>query len=141
MAQTATSYYRGIFKPPSSPNGVQNQGCIADVTGASAPTVASSVTYTPMTATGVDALYIDDQVLTVSFNTSPTQTVTDITNVLQDGVTVGSSTASAGLVGTMSKLLPGVGHYHPHPHRQGPRDGRRWHQCQGSPRQRSRRQS
>ena len=105
MAQTATSYYRGIFKPPSSPNGVLSQGCIADVTGSVAPTTASSVTYTPMTATGVDQLYIDDQVLTVSFNTSPTQTVTDATSVLKDGVTVGSTTASAGLVGSISKYF------------------------------------
>ena len=109
MAQTATSYYRGIFKPPSSPNGVQNQGCIADVTGASAPTVASSVTYTPMTATGVDALYIDDQVLTVSFNTSPTQTVTDITSVLKDGVTVGSYHRQCWARRQHVEVLPGLG--------------------------------
>lgn len=105
MAQTATSYYRGIFKPPASPNGVQNQGCIADVTGAVAPTTAASVTYTPMSTTGVDQIYIDDQVLTVSYNSSAAQTVTDAKSVLKDGVTVGSTTASAGLVGSISKYF------------------------------------
>ncbi len=102
---TATSYYNGIFKPPSSTSNVVPQGVIADVTGASAPSTAASVTYTPMSATGVDQLFIAGVPLTVSYNTSPTQTVTDIKSVLKDAVTVGSSTGSTALTSTVSKML------------------------------------
>ena len=102
---TATQYYNGIFVPPSSPSNVLSQGCLADVTGASAPSTAASVTYTPMTATGVDQLFIAGEVLTISYNTSATQTVTDVKSVLKDGVTVGSSTGSVALTGTVSKMF------------------------------------
>ena len=101
----ATQYYHGIFKPPSSPAGVHTQGCIADVTGASAPTTAASVVYTPMGGTGVDVLTIAGVSLTIAYNTSATQTVTDAKSVLKDGVTVGSTVAGAGLVSTVSKLF------------------------------------
>ena len=95
---TSTSFYNGIFKPPSSANGVITQGVIADVTGASAPSTAASVTYTPMSTTGVDTLYIAGVPVTVTYNTSATQTVTDTKTLL-------TSTGSNGLVGTVSKLL------------------------------------
>ncbi len=95
---TSTSYYHGIFKPPASTQGVITQGVIADVTGASAPSTFASVTYTPMTATGVDTIFIEGVPLTVTFNASATQTVTDATALL-------NSTGSVGLVGTVSKLL------------------------------------
>lgn len=95
---TATSYYHGIFTPPSSPSNVISQGVVADVTGASAPSTAASITYTPMTGTGVDTLYIAGIPLTVTFNTSATQTVTDAKTLL-------TSTGSAALVGTVSKLF------------------------------------
>ncbi len=102
---TNTSYYHGIFVPPSSPSNVLPQGVIADVTGASAPSTAASVTYTPMSTTGVDQLWIAGQLLTISYNTSASQTVTDATSVLKDAVTVGSTVGSAALSSTVSKML------------------------------------
>src|SRR5689334_7998090 len=95
---TATSYYHGIFTPPSSPSNVIKQGCLADVTGATAPSTAASVTYTPMTATGVDTLFIAGEPLTVTFDTDAATTITATKAIL-------NSTGSAGLVGTVSKLF------------------------------------
>ena len=77
MAQTATSYYHGIFVPPSSPSNVIKQGCIADVTGSVAPTTNASFTYTPMGGAGTDILYVNGQSMVIGYNTSATQTVTD----------------------------------------------------------------
>jgi hypothetical protein len=93
---TATSYYHGIFTPPSSTSNVLPQGVVADVTGASAPSTAASVTYTPMTATGVDTLFINGQPLTVTFDTDAATTVTAAKALL-------NSTGAAGLVGTVAK--------------------------------------
>jgi hypothetical protein len=95
---TATQYYHGIFTPPSSPSNVISQGVVADVTGSSAPSTAASVTYTPMSTTGVDTVFIAGEPLTVTYNTSATQTVTDAKAIL-------AGTGSAGLVGTVSKLF------------------------------------
>jgi len=95
---TATSYYHGIFTPPSSPANVIKQGVLADVTGASAPATAASVTYTPMSGTGVDTLFIAGVPVTVTYNTSATQTVTDTKTLL-------TSTGGDALVGTVSKLF------------------------------------
>jgi hypothetical protein len=99
---TNTSYYHGIFKPPSSTSNVLPQGVVADVTGASAPSTKASVTYTPMSTTGVDILWINGQPLTVTYNTSATQTVTDAAAII-------NSTGAAGLVGTFSKQLLATG--------------------------------
>jgi hypothetical protein len=102
---TATQYYHGIFVPPSSPSNVIKQGVVADVTGATAPSTAASVTYTPMSTTGVDILFIAGTSITISFNSTATQTCTDAKSVIKDGVTVGSTVAGSGLVGTMNKLF------------------------------------
>jgi hypothetical protein len=99
---TNTSYYHGIFVPPSSPSNVIVQGVVADVTGASAPSVAASVTYTPMTATGVDTLLINGMPLTVTFNTDAATTVTDAKAII-------NSSGAAGLVGTFSKTMLATG--------------------------------
>lgn len=99
---TATQYYHGIFTPPSSPSNVITQGVVADVTGASAPSTAASVTYTPMSTTGVDTLFINGIPVTVTFNTSATQTVTDTKAIL-------NSTGGDPLVGTFSKMLVASG--------------------------------
>lgn len=111
MAQTATSYYHGIYKPPSSPNGVIKQGCIADVTGSTAPTTAASVTYTPMTTTGVDTLYINGLPIDITYNTSATQTVTDAKTALGNGGTAVNTTTigSDALTAYMSKALTASG--------------------------------
>src|SRR5262249_43558012 len=77
---------------------VITQGVVADVTGASAPSTAASVTYTPMASTGVDTLVIGGQPLTVTFNTDAATTVSDAKTLL-------TSTGAVGLVGTVSKLF------------------------------------
>ena len=97
MAQTATSYYHGIFTPPSSPNGVIKQGVIADVTGATAPTTAASVTYTPPSGAGIDTLIINGLPLDITYNTSATQTVTDAKTALANGGTAVNTTTVGSL--------------------------------------------
>ena len=111
MAQTATSYYHGIFTPPSSPNGVIKQGVIADVTGATAPTTAASVTYTPPSGAGIDTLIINGLPLDITYNTSATQTVTDAKTALANGGTAVNTTTvgSLALTGYASKALLATG--------------------------------
>ena len=94
MAQPAASYYHGIFIPPSSPSGTGPAGAMADVTGTSLPT-ASAVIYTPPTSS-TDAITIAGIQITVTFNTSATQTVTD-------------TKALIALNGTLSTLVKATG--------------------------------
>src|ERR1017187_7649005 len=71
-----TSYYHGIFIPPSAPSNTGPAGAMADTTGAIVPTTQSSATYVPPTSS-TDAITIGGVPITVTFNTSATQTVTD----------------------------------------------------------------